>query len=375
MPNATGVVDINSRLKRQAWLKEGLIQARAKSIWTPYTGTSANSIIYQKNDLNAKNGQVVNFDYDGFLTGEGFRGKEQAFGKGEAKKKFSDQLTVEFGRYAVDNGSRIDSRTIDALDLNNHSDSRAKLSDLWIRAKDQAIIDSAQGFLRSEAPSHFMRPNGRATTGALTSGDVIDYDTLIDFETILKTGRGLSGSTQRTPLQPLNGGFYMFLDAFALAELKKSTKFQNLMASAAQRGANNPIMSGVIASYGMLNIVELPSFYGSSSSTQLFKTAVEQAGLRTLDDSGNFQGTSSYDGTGVISRGFVLGKSAIQLAFGEMPDYRYQESEDFGIKSESAMEVTYNVRKTTLTAEDEDYDDGKVAGNTFGVIGVEMFYA
>ena len=29
----------------------------------------------------------------------------------------------------------------------------------------------------------------------------------------------------------------------------------------------------------------------------------------------------------------------MQQAFGRMPDYKYQESEDFGIKSESMLEV------------------------------------
>lgn len=370
MSSATGVVPITSNLLRQGWLKEGMVKAASQSLFTKYTGTSSDALIYQKNDLNAGNGQTINFDFDGFLSGEGFAGKEQAFGKGEQKKKFSDQLTVYFGRYTVDNGSRIDTRKIDATDLNNHTHSRKLLSDLWVRSKDQAIIDTAQGFLRGEAPTHFIRPNDRANLGALVAGDNLDYNFLIDLETILKTGRGYSSGDDRMPLQPVNGAFWFFCDSYMLKTLRKDSNWQSLVASAAQRGQGNPIFSGVVGSYGMLNIVELPSFFGSSSSNALYKTGVEQAGLRLLDADGDFQGTTDY-GTGVISRGFILGKAGIQLGFGEMPDYYYQESEDFGIKSESAMGLTYNVRKTQLVSEDEDYTDGKVAGTSWGVIGVE----
>jgi hypothetical protein len=46
----------------------------------------------------------------------------------------------------------------------------------------------------------------------------------------------------------------------------------------------------------------------------------------------------------------------MQQAFGRMPDYKYQESEDFGIKSESLLEVWCNTRTTSLTVENLDYD-------------------
>lgn len=376
--NQTGVVDYNSDLIRKGWMKEGLVQAAAKSFWTPLTGNSPQSVVYQKNDLNAGNGMNVVFDYDGFLDGEGFRGAEQAYGKGESKRKFSDTLSVEFGRYSVNNGRKFKAAEIDALDLTNHSDSRSKLGDLWVRNKDQALFDSAQGFLRGEGNTHFIRPNDRATTGALQAGDNLSFDFLMDLQEILETGRGYSQSPtgiQRMPIETINGKYYFMIDKYQKFQLLRDTKFQNLMAEADTRGDSNRIISATLASMGSLNIVEAPNFFGSSSSNKLFKNSVKRSGLRAIDGSGAWQGTAAYDGTAAVSRGLVLGASALKLAFGYAPDYKFQESQDFGIDSESAMEIVYNVDKAQLVAEDEDYDDYNVAGYDFGVIAVETAIA
>ncbi len=360
MGNPTAVIPIGSDLKRKAWLREGLIQEASKSFWTPMTGTTPESVIYQKNDLNAGNGQNVVFDYDGFLSGEGFRGFEKAFGNGEAKKKFSDKLTVEFGRYAVDNGNRFNAESIDATNLNEHSDSRAKLADLWVRNKDQAIFDTMQGYLRAETPTH------RIDTGTFT------YNDLLNIETIAKTGRGYTTGGSRMPLMPVGGFYYLVVDAFTALKLKQDTSFQTLMSNADNRGTNNFLFKGELATIGTLKVIEAPNFFGSSTSNKLFKTSVEISGMRTLDAAGVFQGAAAYDGTAVTSRCILLGKSAVQLAFGHQPDYRFQESEDFGITSQSAMEITYNARKVQLLAEDEDYNDAKVAGHSFGVIAIDV---
>jgi len=360
MSNPTGVIPIGSDLKRKAWIKEGLVQAASKSFWTPYTGMSSDSIIYQKNDLNAGNGQNVVFDYDGFLSGEGFRGFEQAFGKGESKRKFSSTLNIEFGRYSVDNGNKFNASSIDALNLTNHSDSRAKLADLWVRNKDQAIFDTAQGFLRGEAPTH------RIELATFT------YNDLLAIENTIKTGRGYDVGSNRMPVMPVNGVYYLIIDSFAALKLKQDTNFQTLMSRADLRGAKNKLFTGELAQIGALKVIEAPNFFGVSSSNKLFKSAVEISGMRTLDASGNFQGSASYDGTAVTSRCMLLGKSAMQLAFGQMPDYKFKNSQDFDITSQSAMEIWYNTKKVQLLAEDEDYTDAKVAGHSFGVVSVDI---
>ena len=57
---------------------------------------------------------------------------------------------------------------------------------------------------------------------------------------------------------------------------------------------------------------------------------------------------------------------------GKMPDYKFQESQDFGIKSESALEVWMETRKTKLKAENKDYKQAKVADIDHGVVTVDV---
>ena len=79
-----------------------------------------------------------------------------------------------------------------------------------------------------------------------------------------------------------------------------------------------------------------------------------------------------YASTELHSRGLILGAGALQLAFGKQPDYKFQESQDFGIKSESACEFWMEARKTNLKAENEKYKNAKVSELDFGVVAVDV---
>ena len=148
-------IDMNSELKRKKWMREGLLQAKSKSFWTPYTGATSDSVVHQANNLNAADGHTVVFDYDGNLAGKAIKGKNTAFGKGEQKKKFSSKIEVDRYRLVVDNGDAFDAVDVGDLSLSQHSDSREKLGDLFIRWKDQAIFDAAQG-VNGQAPTHIF---------------------------------------------------------------------------------------------------------------------------------------------------------------------------------------------------------------------------
>lgn len=365
-------VDLGSDLIRKKWVREGLVQAKSKSFWTPYTGMTADSIVVQANNLNAKEGHTVVFDYDGNLSGKAIKGKDTAYGKGEKKKKFSDKITVDRYRLPVDNGDAFDGVDIGDLSITQHSDSRIKLADLFIRLKDQALFDAAQG-ANGQTPSHII-----------DLASTFDYDTVIDLEKYIKTATGFTtgGSTARTPLYPFtfSNGKPMWLfvvDTFMAAILKKSDNYQTMVISADVRGNENRALHGVIGKIGSFLIVEADSFFGYTDHTattiNLHDTEIEISGLRRKDSGGNWTGQTNFDTTLALdSRGFIMGKNALQIAFGKMPDYKFQESTDFGITSESALEVWMNVQKTTLLAEKEDYRAAKLAGFDFGIIAVDL---
>ena len=390
----TGVVTIGSDIERKKWMREGLVQAASKSFWGPYTGMSSNSIIYQVNNEGAGDGHTVVFDYSGKISGKAVKGKDTAYGKGEIKRKFSDKITVERYRIPVDNGDTFDGVNIGDLSINQHSDSRGKLSDLMIRWKDQMIWDAAVGAL-GNVPSHVY-----------DLGTTFVYNDLLAIETALKTGKGFKTASatgaltstaagRRAPLEPfrLENGESVWLfgvDSYLANKLKSATEYQTIVINADIRGNNNRTLSGVIGKIGRLVIVEMPDFFGATDGAGAFglqDSEIEIAGIRKYTTDGvidattpltGWEGQETYETDSatvgnIMSRGIIMGQGAIQTAFGKMPDYKYQPSTDFSITSQSAVEFWTEVKKTNLKLEGGGvYKQARISGLDFGVIAVDI---
>lgn len=392
----SGKVRLGSDLERKKWLRDGIKPAASKSFWGPYTASNSTGIVYQENDESAASGHTVVFDYSGKLTGKAVKGKTTAYGKGEIKRKFSGLITVDRYRIPVNNGDKFDGVDIGDLTINEHSDSRTKLADLFIRWKDQMLFDAAQGSIGPVAkakPSHIY-----------DLGTTFDYSKLLDLETAVKTGLGFKASSstgavtttnasRRAPLEAFKteGGEDMFLflvDSYMANKLKNSAGYQNLVFQADVRGNNNRAITSIIGKIGRFIIVEAPDFFGYTEGAGNFgleDSEVEIAGLRKYLTTGTISASTSlvawegqdtflYDTpANIMSRGLILGQSALQAAFGKMPDYKFQESTDFGITSESAIEFWTNAQKTVLTLEGgEDYKQAKISGLDYGVIAVDL---
>jgi len=376
---STAVVALDSDIKRKKWMREGLIQKASVSFWNAYQGMSSDSIVFQSNNTNSKEGHTVVFDFNGNIAGKAIKGKDTAFGKGEQKRKFSDKITVERYRLVVDNGDEFDGVDIGDLSITEHSDSRSKLGDLFVRFKDQALFDAAQGLL------------GQAPTHTIDLGTTFTWTDFLDIEKILKTSNGFTSGGIRRPLDPfrLEGGkpVWLFLIDAAMKNvlLQDSTAvtgFAAIMAQGDVRGNNNRTISGVIGRVGSLLVVEAEQFFGSTAGTTLGwgldDSEIEMCGLRQYDGaapaSALWTGQTGFDyaSTDLHSRGLIMGAGALQIAFGKMPDYKFQESQDFGIKSESAVEFWMESQKVNMTAENTDYTAAKVADLDYGVVAVDL---
>ena len=378
MAQGTSVLRYGNILERKQWMVEGMVQAASRSFWAGLTGNSKDSVVYQKNDFTQGKGQTVIFDYTGNFASEGFRGKEQAFGNAKPKLKFSDSLVLEYGRYTVDNGMEFDAATIGDIALSTHENSRSLLADNYVRAKDQMFFDIGQGYLRGVGVTHRYLPNGKTSIANLANTDKFSWDDLVNLETLAKTGQGFAVGDRRAPLKPfrLSNGkavWLLVLDPWQIQDLLQDPKFQAIYQNADVRGNGNTLISHAIAQVGSLVIMEAGTFAGFSKSNLLFKQGVEMQGLRTIDEAGTFSGTDTAQSGVVASRALLLGAGAFQLGMGTMPDYKFQESQDFGIVSESAVCLTMNVGKTKLTAEVEDYKQAKIAEMDYSVVAVDTY--
>lgn len=376
---STAVVSLSSDLVRKKWMREGLIQKSSQSFWNSYQGMSSDSIVFQANNNNSGSGHTVVFDFDGNISGKAVKGKDTAFGKGEQKRKFSDKITVERYRLVVDNGDEFDGVNIGDLSINQHSDSRSKLGDLFTRFKDQALFDSAQGNL-GQAPSH-----------TIDLGTTFTYGDLLDIEKVIKTSNGFDTGGIRRPLDPfrLKDGkpVWLFVIDTAMKNILMKdgtavTGFAAIMANADVRGNNNRMIRGLIGQVGQLMVVEAEQFFGDTTGSAtgwgLEDSEIEISGLRQYagadPTSAPWTGQTGFDYADVNlhSRGLIMGAGAMQIAFGKQPDYKFKESQDFGIKSESAVEFWMETQKTNMTAENTDYASAKVAGLDYGCIAVDL---
>lgn len=381
---ATGVVSLTSDLKRKKWMREGLVQSASQSFWTPFTGSTKDSIVYQANNENSGEGHTVVFDYEGNLSGKAVKGKDTAYGKGEQKRRFSDKITVERYRLVVDNGDKFDGVDSGNLTINEHSDSRAKLGDLFVRFKDQALFDSAQGNL-------ITNEDGRQTPShVIDLGTDFTYGSLLTIERTLKTSNGFTTGGVRRPLDPYmvqsaqfgQQPVWIFLVDSAMAGMLRAdaSGYQAIMRDADVRGDGNRNIRGVIGKIGSLLIVEASQFFGATGGTYsggwgMNDSEIEIAGLRQYDAVNSaWTGQEGFDyaSSGLHSRGVIMGKSAMQLAFGKQPDYRFQASQDFGIKSESAVEFWMEARKCHLKNEAKEYKGAKVSNLDYGVVAVDV---
>lgn len=377
---ATNVVPYNSELKRKKWMREGLLQATSKSFWSAYSGMTKDNVVFQTNNESASDGHTVVFDFDGNLSGSAIKGKNQAYGNGEQKKKFSDKITVERYRLVVDNGDKFDAVDVGNLNTSEHSDSRSKLADLFIRFKDQAIFDTAQGFKDGATPTHTIQIDASVT--ALSYGDLVDIERTLRTGTGYKTGTfgSTTSAPARAPLEPyrLSDGrsiWVMVIDPYTAANIKGNTAAGGIMSLAQHadlRGNGNRAFRGILGQIGQLVIVEAEAFFGYTASNGLDGSEVEIAGMRQYDATNSKWSGETGFASAEYSRNLILGAGAIQLAFGKMPDYKFQESTDFGIKSESAVEFWMESKKTKLTAENGDYKMAKFGGVDYSVIPVDV---
>lgn len=378
--NETAFVDYNSDLIRKGWVKEGLVKNAAKSFWAPYTGNSGESVVYQKNMTSVSEGNHIIFDYDGYLTGEMALDREQAWGKGEGKRKFSSSLKIRRGRLTVNNGDKFNGKEIGDLSITEHGDSRRKLADLWTRQKDQAHFDSIQGRLDNLDNSHIYRPNNRATIGDLIATDVMSYDYILELNEMMLEGDGFVIGGKRMPLKPFeiqNGEvvWNLLLDNTAFFQLKKDARFQDLVAQGDVRGMNNFLFKGRPVQIGQLMVSVAPIFFGTSTDRRVGKTKPEIAGFRKKDEDGIYTGETGFGASTkvIAARSVLLGASAMQYGMGMEPNYNLEFSPDHKITSESLLEVWFNVQKTQLLPESADYDDARIGNMDYGVIAVDTY--
>lgn len=383
----TAVVPYDNPLIRQGWTMWGLIQKMPTSFWHPYTGQGRNNIIVQENNIsNAATGHTRIYDLGGDLTDAPIKGRTTAYGRGEGKRKFWEQVTVDRYRFPVDNGDIFDATQIGDLALASHQDSMEKLSRKYIKWHDQFFFDALQG--------NIIDPTNLAATPPthiFDFGNTFDYNTLIDIENRLSTSTQYNTGGPRTPLESymMMGDepcWLLVVDSHVNAKLRMSVDWQKIIPQSDLRGNQNRAIKGSIGKVGGLQIVTAPTSFGALDTTaggawDLDSFSIERSGLRRYKNTGTadapvlvWAGSPEYAASSAKahSRSLLLGPQAAIYAMGMAPDFKIQKSQDFEITSESLLEIWAGITKVNLQAATQDYVQARVAGLDYGVICVDV---
>ena len=410
MPTAaTAFVQPGDPNERSIWLRQKLIESSGNvSFWAPYTTQGEGGIIQLKTDFMAKRGQNVVLDFDGYIAGTAREGKEIVRGTGTNKPKFYDRLPIQRYRWEVNNGDKFDAANIDAMDLTEHGDSVMKLADQLVRFKDQWATDMLQGFtsIKDEVDTKDFSPSHVISLDA-TSG--IGYDHFVAIENIVQESLFSSASEKafvnstwdgvqlkgkpRAPLMPytmmkgdemkMDPCWYLFVDNTVVSFLLRNADMQRILQNADVRGKDNRLLKGHIGRVGGIQLVQMPTFFGSSqdNSRRPKDQIIERHGLRkykaaSVDaTSKTWQGNSGYATASgdTFSRGILVGQRAVLMAMGLEPQYYYAENSDYGIDSASALEVWMFMKKLRLNpSSGGDYVAAQVARQDFGCIAVDF---
>lgn len=158
-----------------------------------FVGTSDNSVIQRKTELESDSGDTISFDLSVQLRGEYTSGDNRLEGREENLKFYTDQVIIDQGRKAVSAGGAMSrKRTVH----NMRTIARDRLGDYWSRFMDELMfiyLSGARGINKDflfpddwsghannaiQAPDsgHILYGGDATSKGTITSADTMSRD-------------------------------------------------------------------------------------------------------------------------------------------------------------------------------------------------------
>lgn len=325
-----------------------------------FVGTSENSIIQRKTELESDSGDRISFDLSVQLRGEHTEGDRRLEGKEESLKFYSDEVIIDQARKAVSAGGKM---TRKRTAHNLRSVAKARLGDYWSRFMDEITfmyLSGARGinkdFLFSmnftghagnplQAPDdgHILYGGSATSKATITNADTMSR-LLIERAAVQATMLQAQDpdSANMCPVSMEGEDRYVVVmspfqehdlrtaDAAGWLEIQK--------AAAGAEGRNNPIFKG---SLGMINNVVLHSH----------RNAIR------FNDYGAGADLPA-------ARALFLGRQAGVVAYGTTGGMRFswkEEVKDYGNEPTVASGTIFGIKKSRFNGKD------------FGVISLDTY--
>lgn len=332
----------------------------SKSYFTKkFVGTTDNSIIQQKTELESDAGDLVQFDLSVQLKGTPTSGDNRLKGREENLRFFSDEVRIDQLRHSVSAGGRM-TRKRTAHDLRKLA--KDKLGDYWSEYLDQMMfiyLSGARGINQDfyepttytghasnaiQAPdtSHLMYGGAATSKATLVVGDLMSRDLIEKVQTNVGMIRALDPTKSNLEPVTLDGEtrFILLMSLFQEYSMKTQTGATGWLeiqkAAAGANGENNKIFKGGL---GMIGDTILHS---------------HKSVIRFSD-----YGAGSNI---AASRALFMGRQAGVVAYGTPNGTRMmweEELEDYGNEPTVAAGLIIGMKKTRFNSSD------------FGVVAVD----
>lgn len=353
------VIPFGDPKAQKKWSGQLFVETTKKSYFERFIGTSENSVIQRKTDLESDAGDRISFDLSVQLRGAPTSGDDRLKGKEEALKFYTDEVIIDQLRKSVSAGGKM-TRKRTAHDLRQVAKDR--LSDYWAQYIDELnfiYLSGARGInedflqdpnytghagnpLRQPDAQHLLFGGDATSKATLTADDKMSRELIERAANKARMMRARDPKTANLLPVSVNGEkhYVMLMSPDQEYDLRTEQGAGGWLeiqkAAAAAEGKANPIFKGGL---GMINNIVLHS---------------HESVIR-FNDYG--AGQNVY-----AARALFLGKQAGVIAYGTAGGLRFtwkEEVDDFGNEPVVAAGTILGVSKTRFN------------GRDFGVVSID----
>lgn len=352
------VIPFGDPKAQKKWSASLFTETIKKSYFERFIGTSENSVIQRKTDVESDAGDRISFDLSVQLRGAPTSGDDRLKGKEEALKFYTDEVIIDQLRKSVSAGGKM---TRKRTSHNLRQVAKDRLSDYWSQYIDELhfiYLSGARGInqdylegtayaghagnpLRAPDAQHLIFGGSATSKATLTTADKMSRELIERAANKARMMRARDPKTANLlPVTVMGERHYiMLMSPDQEYDLRTEQGAQGWLeiqkAAAASEGKNNPIFKGGL---GMINNIVLHSHesvvrfndYGAGSNVNTARALFlgKQAGVIAYGNGGGglrFNWTEEVDDFGnepVVAAGTIIGVSKTRF-----------NNRDFGVVS------------------------------------------
>jgi len=291
---------VNDALAMKAWSRKLAVEASKATAIAPLIGTTANSIIHMKEELNKDKGDKVTFGLRTQLNGAGVTEGEALEGNEESLTTYSDSLYINELAHAVrvKNEGTID---VQRVPFSLRQEAKDGLRDWYADRMSNTFFIQVAGYTAptidiegvtitlSSKYQGFNTPVAASSTRILRAGSVANDESLTSshpFTLDLIDKAVEKAKTANPKIRPVRveGGnhYVMYIHPYQTTSLRTNTstgQWMDIQKAAEKRGSDNPIFSGALGVYNNVILREAEHVTQGVSSTTTKVTNARRAVL------------------------------------------------------------------------------------------------